>query len=203
MASAFDTLLAIERAGQLNPVQKTELDTLRAQGAQPSDPGVPMPFSFDYAGEAQKAYGDLGAYYDRLLRESRGDMNKVLSRMVEDYDRGMRIRREDYQAAKDQAAQSVYANAKSRGINQTSAYGAPGRGIADMLLQKLSQPIDTNYARANESALIGNTRQTQDITTEEQRKEAALEQERRTNAASLANERGTQAYNKWSATQLV
>lgn len=52
-------------------------------------------FNFDYAAEAEKAYGELGVYYDRILRESEGDLNLALSRLVEDYDRGLRVRKED------------------------------------------------------------------------------------------------------------
>src|SRR5260370_659260 len=60
-------------------------------GGAASRPAIPA-FNFDYAGEAAKAFGELGPYYDKLLTDYKGDMNKILSRLIEDYDNGIRIK---------------------------------------------------------------------------------------------------------------
>lgn len=99
-------------------------------------------FEFDYEAEAQKAYGELGAYYDRILKESQGDMNKALARMTEDYDRGVRVKKEEATLGREaltlaqgeadrQAAQNrrgVIANALSRGLYQRSAFDTTPQG---------------------------------------------------------------------------
>lgn len=121
----------------------------------------PPAFNFDYKAEAEKAYGELGGYYERLLRESQGDMNKVLSRLVEDYNQGIRFKREDAatqtgaldladQQAGEEAVlqkQGVMNNALSRGLYQKSAFTPPaqqaeeGMGIASQNFQTLAQRL--------------------------------------------------------------
>jgi len=122
--------------------------------------GVPAPFNFDYAGEATKAYGELGSYYDRILKESKGDMNLALARLKEDYETGTRIRKEDLgqnqaeaQALDTEAQrrdilekQGVVGNALDRGLYQKSAFepaataqpGGAGYGIPDTNMANLT-----------------------------------------------------------------
>lgn len=172
------------------------------------------PFNFDYPTETTKAYGELNDYYTRLLTESKGDMNKVLSRLVEDYDRGLRFKTEDLAVAKDAnqyqqglAERSAVNNALSRGIYNKSQY-APGQyGIADTMLTEAKTPyekartaLDTGFSRYKETAGVDLARQQTDLPEEERRKEFALEQERRQRAAEIANLRGQQSYQKYSST---
>lgn len=183
--------------------------------------GVPMPdFNFDYAAEAQKAYGDLGAYYDRILKESEGDMNKVLARLATDYETGVRRRKEDLtttqgQMTEDQllalqnAGRAVQENALARGIYQKSAYAPSGYGVADTTLKEVTDPINTGYARqgktlltsftrAQEDAGTGYERQKTDIPEQQKRYAYDLEQQRRREASDLANTRGSRAFSDWS-----
>jgi hypothetical protein len=175
-------------------------------------------FSFDYAAEAQKAYGDLGTYYDRLLKESKGDLNLALSRMVEDYNRGLRIKTEDKSRGEQQAniaetqgRQRVQNNAIARGIYTKSQFVPnpnpdEGFGVADTMLQNTLQPINqqrtnllTSFNRYKEGADVAKSRQEIDLPEKQRRYEANLEQQRRKESASLANERGQQAYQKYLA----
>lgn len=188
---------------------------------QTTSGGVPMPdFNFDYAQEAQKAYGELGAYYDRILKESEGDMNKVLARMATDYETGVRRRKEDLtttqgQMTEDQllslqnAGRAVQDNALSRGIYQKSAYAPGGYGVADQLLKETTDPINTGYARqgqtlmssftrANEDATTGYERNKTDIPEQQKRYAYDLEQQRRRESSDLANTRGSRAFSDWS-----
>lgn len=165
----------------------------------------PPAFNFDYAGEATKAYGELGAYYDRILKESQGDLNKALARLVEDYNRGIRFKQEDTTQQTQQAEKNIVNNALSRGLYQQSAFTpqstdlAKGFGIPSQNVVEARQRINQGFNRYKEQADVNLARQQQDLPEQQQRKEFALEQERRQRAGELANERGAQAYNKYQA----
>ncbi len=169
-------------------------------------------FNFDYAGEAQKAYGDLGAYYDRLLTESKGDLKLALSRMVEDYNTGLRIRRESTATSKADvtrrqaiATDRGQGNLINRGLFSQSQFTpnqpGTGYGVGDTILTNLITPfinankrLDTSQANYEEAAALRKARTETDLPLKQTRYEANLEQNRRKEAASLANTRGTQAY---------
>lgn len=180
-------------------------------GKYMSSGGIPT-FSFDYAGEAQKAYGELGVYYDRILREAQGDMNKALARLTQDYDRGLRISREDY-ATQQQALNtreqstidSVKDNALARGLYRKSAYGE-GMGITDTNIQEAKQPIqmqrDLNQrslSRYEEESLLQKQRQETDLPEAFERQKHDQEQNRRKESASMAEQRGARAYQDFQA----
>lgn len=174
---------------------------------------VPGPFNFNFEEEAKKAYGELGTYYTRLITEYKGDLNKIFSRLMEDYDRGVRDTRADAGVAKadlalqDQAAKrSTQASALSRGLYQKSLFGPPsgGYGIPDTelaqkteLIDRARQKVDTGVSRYEELYGVGGvqrTRAAQDQTQQAARREFELEQQRREQAAGMANTRGSQAY---------
>lgn len=202
----LETLSNIEASGNLNPVQRTRLQQLRATYPNVGNVsgGVPM-FSFDYAGEAQKAYGEFGAYYDRILRESQGDMNKVLARLTEDYNRGVRIKKEDTETQRQNLERSVRDNALARGLYQKSPYdqalNAPfgGMGIPQSTYERANAPLQQGLNRYVEGATIEKQRQEVDIPEAQKRKEFDLEQQRRREAADLANNRAQQAYSKFQS----
>lgn len=119
---------------------------------------VPPPFTFDYAEEAKKAYGELAPYYTQLIQWAQGDMNKILARLTEDYDRGLRVKTENtnlgmekYNRAQSQADirqtqanQNIMNNALARGLYQQSVYdnnAAPqqGYGMPDVSFNKSNQ----------------------------------------------------------------
>lgn len=212
MASELETLMAIESSGQLNPAQQSRLQQLRQSGSYGNAEGIiggPIntgpgfsgsgggnPFSFDYAAEATKAYGELGAYYDRILKESQGDLNKALARLEEDYTVGKRYRAEQTQ----QTTQSVQSNALARGLYQKSlADPSGGMGIPDMKLKESLLPIQ----RSQEQADVSRSRSLVDLPEKQKRNEFELEQQRREKAAALAETRGARAYTDFSARNLV
>jgi len=90
---------------------EAQADFIATNGAKAGGGGGIPTFNFDFAAEAEKAYGELGVYYDRILKESRGDVDKALSRLVEDYDRGLRIKTEDTDRALINANRQVQNNA--------------------------------------------------------------------------------------------
>lgn len=157
-------------------------------------------FNFDYAGEATKAYGELGAYYDRIIKESQGDVNKALARLVEDYNRGIRFKKEDAQTTTQNVTRSVQDNALARGIYQKSAFDpSGGYGIADATLAQQTEPINTALSRYQETAGVDLNRQQTDLPEQEKRKEYDLEQQRRKESADITNSRASQAYQKYQS----
>ena len=173
-------------------------------------PSIPT-FNFDYEKAAQEAYGELGAYYDRILKESQGDLTLALSRLTEDYDRGLRIKKEDTATSQQDLAQTeklaqrrVQDNALARGLYQNSVTGAEGKGIPDQDLIEAMYPInrqrenvDLNLRRYEEGQKTGKTRTEQDLRTRQERYEYDQEQNRRKEAASIANDRGSRAFNRF------
>lgn len=182
-------------------------------GGGGSGGGVPS-FNFDYVAEAEKAYGELGAYYTRILSEAQGDTTKALARLTQDYETGLRFRREDVafqqkglDTRSQQADRSAVNNALARGIFQKSAYDpSGGMGIADTMRTEAQQPINrareqllTGQQRYEEQSLLNKTRRTEDLQEAQRRREFQLEQERRRQAGELANQRGQMAYQKFSS----
>lgn len=179
-----------------------------------SQGGGQQGFNFDFAGEAQKAYDELGSYYDRILSESRGDLNKALARLTEDYDRGIRLKKEDVATARqqlgirqDQANKLGVNNALARGIYQQSAYDPNGGyGIQDTAQREndqafatQQQALDRDLSRYTEAAGVAKSRAETDLPETQRRNEFALEQQRRTEAGQMANERATRALTRYNA----
>jgi len=161
--------------------------------------GIPT-FDFDFAAEAEKAYGELGVYYDRILKETRGDVDKALSRLVEDYDRGLRIKTEDTDQALINANRQVQNNALRRGIFSKSLFDpSGGRGIFDETQKRATQPIEQSKERFIEGADIQKSRTETDLAEGQKRREFELEQNRRKEAAALSETRGERAFRKFSA----
>lgn len=163
------------------------------------------PFDFNYEEAAKEAYGELGPYYDRLLKESQGDLNLAISRLTEDYDRGVRIRSEDATLGNEQDVAANQRNALARGIYNTSLFepfGAGQRGIAD--IANPNNPFGMNIAnrnrgltRANEASTIDKSRSLVDLPEKQRRYEANLEQERRRESASLVESKANKALQKY------
>lgn len=175
--------------------------------------GIPS-FNFDFAAEAEKAYGELGLYYDRILRESKGDTNLALSRLTEDYERGKRIRREDLPIQQEslslqrkQRIDNLRNSQSRRGILSDSVYDpSGGRGLADEETREAELPFDRssesllrNFTRQEEQDTITKGRTETDLRTRQEREEADMEQRRRKEAAELSNIRGERAYRNFSA----
>lgn len=184
-------------------------------------------FNFDYTGEAQKAYGELGTYYDRLFKDYKGDMNKILARLVEDYATGVRLKRTstaEAQTAQDfqqgQAVDRTTGALINRGLLSTSAYAPPptnaqpgqqGYGTGDTIFTNLLTPFkaktttraanladyETRYGE-NGTLL---TRKRADTTQSIDEKQFALEQQRREQAATMADQRASRAYNSYLASR--
>jgi hypothetical protein len=169
-------------------------------------------FDFNFEDEAKKAYGELGAYYDRILRESQGDVNLAITRLDEDYSRGERYKRENIAIQLDQQEQQ-----RKQAINQTegvsNARGLMGRssfaggfGLGDErkntvidAFNKNKTATETDLTRFLEGNKIERERKVTDMRTNLQRKEFDLEQNRRKESADLANIRGQRALSRFNS----
>jgi len=177
--------------------------------------GTAAPFNFDYVKAATDAYGELGVYYDRILNESKGDLNLALSRLVEDYDKGVRIQTEDTTTANQATTQSNQANALARGLYQKSLFDpfnktpdTAGMGLADMNNPNnpYGQTIDQrnlSLARYKDTAGTSLSRSNIDLPEKQRRYAADLEQQRRTESATMADTRGSRALTKWQSDSMV
>lgn len=210
MASNNDIDLAFQRAGigraptaadysyyaSYPDAGRVEGD-LRASGGPSTNS-----YGFDYAKAAQDAYGEIGPYYHNLLVQYQGDMNKVLARLQQDYETGARYHATDTQTALGNADRSVMNNALARGTYQLSAYDPrAGYGLPSQDVARAEQPIQQAQQRYTEQADLNLSRQKQDQADALTKFTTANEQAQRTEAASLANSRGAQAYNSYQAKQ--
>jgi hypothetical protein len=161
------------------------------------------------------AMEELRPYYERILKEEGGDVEKAKVRLDEDYQRGVRIQREDtataktaqgtpmlagetpvqyYNRTKDLVGEfptegtSLFSNLNKRGVTQS--------GIADVQGTKLrtsqearQEAIDTALKRYEENAGINKSRTLADTESEWQRRQFALEEEKKTNAATLGRQK--------------
>lgn len=209
----FEYLSAVERQGDINPVQRTRLEELKRQyGAGAGFAGGA--FSFDYEAAAKAAYGELGTYYDRILRESQGDLNKALARLLEDYNRGVRFKEEDVKIGGERidyaerlAKKRIIDSALARGLYQKSpgepsgGFGIPDVEFADLATRTGFQrgDIARGLARFKETAGVQKGRQEVDLPEKQVRYAADLERTRRLEAAELASLRGSQAYTKYQS----
>lgn len=186
-----------------------------AQGGGGTTGGGTQVNNFDFAAEAQKAYGELGLYYDRLLKESQGDTTKVLARLTEDYDTGLRNQTQDTQATQagydraqteaDRQAglgrENLVSSAVGRGIYQKSAYGpandqANGRGIFDTNLLNFNTGVNAatnerNIAKTKSGDLLTRWTQGAKTTLSRNTEDANLKQTRY--AAELQRNRAIEA----------
>lgn len=149
-------------------------------------------FNFDFEGENTKAYNELGAYYDRILKEANGDVDLALSRLQQDYETGNRNRAINRANAIDR----TIASANARGIYSKSSFDpGAGFGLADENIKDTQLVYDEQQRQADTSK----QRTEMDKKTALEREKFRLEQERRTRAAELANSRGQRAYQSYAA----
>lgn len=172
-----------------------------------------------------EALEELRPYYERILKEEGGDVEKAKLRLEEDYKRGIRINREDYEKAKGNYGPPMYQGETAQQYyNRTKGmYGTnPDEGIA--LLENLAkrgilqsgiakvdssklataqqrrqEAIDAALKRYEEESGIKRERSLEDIGTEWERRQFALGEEKKESAATM----GRQARSDEIATQEI
>lgn len=164
-----------------------------------------------------RALEELRPYYERILAEEGGDVDKAIRRLGEDYERGLRIQREDYDVARGQygpamapgetAAQyynrtkDEYGTFPTEGISllgELNKRGILQSGIAETRAKKLQtaqslrqQALDRAIKRYQEQAGIDKERATEDIETAWARRQFELGEEKKEKAGTLARSKRT------------
>ena len=161
------------------------------------------------------ALEELKPYYKRILKEEGGDVKKAKGRLEEDYQRGIRIQREDWKTAKKNygpqmtagespiqyynRTKAEYGTMPTEGISQFSNLnrrGVASSGIATTEGNKLrtsqearQEAIDLSLKRYNERAGINRARSLEDIASNWARRQFMLAEEKKTNAAILGRQK--------------
>ena len=162
-------------------------------------------FNFDFDAAAKEAYGELGSYYNELLLKSQGDVNKALSRLVEDYNTGTRYKAEDTAKAITESNKNIVNSALARGLYQKSAFDTSssptqGYGIPSQNIAESTDIINQSLQRFKEAEGTQLARKQVDIPQQQKEYESELEQRRRQESGQLANLRGEQALKKAQST---
>lgn len=218
--SDYQNLLAIEKAGQLNPAQRTQLEALKKNSPSGSGGNIPA-FSFDYAQAEAEARAKLEPYYAQKLADAKGDVELAKRYIEEDYQRGMRTAAEDRatQLTEDATTAREETDVVREGLNKRGLLfgeipmgqqisAAPLSGLAqnqviNPLQQKQAarkQAIERAIARQEEVAGVTRTRGIEEQNILYPRQEQALLEEKenkvQTQYVPLAEERARERYNQ-------
>lgn len=184
--------------------------------------------STDYAGEIERAYDDLGAYYDELLKLADDDLNLALSRLQQDYETGVRFQREsagiseealdlarlDMAGNIDSAKRVLEKNLVSRGVLRGSPLTSDtNMGIATQSQNRLQGDINLLEDRQNlreQEFQLGQeqdtflrdqafTRGKEDVTREDVRYRKQLAEERKQKATTLGSSRAARAFQRFES----
>lgn len=207
-----------------NPNERSRYE--RELGLVPTTSGGA--FNFDYASETEKAYNDLGKYYEELLDMSNDDINLALSRLQEDFDTGKRFQREnsgisrqtlalarqDLVSSVDTAKRTLVGNQLERGIyNKSNFDQGTNMGLATKEQNRLQENVnrseqkldlsekqfDLEEAQSGELAQRSLTRGQEDLDRQKERYTKSLEEERKQKAGDLASSRAQRAYQRFES----
>lgn len=169
----------------------------------------------DWAEYEKQALEELRPYYERLLKEEGGDVEKAKLRLEDDYKAGIRINREDYNTAKanlgeqikpGESIQDYYNRAKSmygsnpqegvglldelakRGMLQSGFAKTDTSNLATAQ-QRRQEAIQTAKNRYEEQAGITKGRAMEDLTTQWQRRQFELGQQQNVDTGNLARQK--------------
>lgn len=185
-------------------------------------------FGFNFEAEVDKAFNELGKYYDFILTEAEGDLNRALARLEEDYTTGKRQRMESFNLTKEAQAlaQDAFStNAESayrtlatrnlqRGISRQSAFDPTGgRGIADVEEKRLADRIgmgqseldlrekgqDLQFNQSGELLDTQYERISEDLPRDFERFKREKEEQRKIDAGNLALSREQRAFQRFES----
>lgn len=160
------------------------------------------------------ALEELRPYYERILKEEGGDVEKAKARIEEDYNRGIRVTRQDWETAKTgqgtpirpgesiadyyNRAKNEYGTFSQEGIQAVSNLNKRGilsSGIANVSAanlatdqQRRQQALDLAMQRYEEQSGITRGRNIEDTNTAWDRKQFDLGEEKKVRAAQMARQ---------------
>jgi len=180
----------------------------------------------DFSTYYTQAYNDLESYYKTILQQEGGDVDKAISRLKEDYDKGMRVAMEDYTtdiaysresaaaAKKEEAATAVKEGRALTG--ELIGRGVSAGGLAetkkeelksaqdlrreaiDRALKKSESELGTTLERSQEDTTTTQKRGTEDVASEWQKYQTEKAMEREEKSLGLAESRYGREFNALS-----
>jgi hypothetical protein len=162
----------------------------------------------------QEALAQLTPYYNRILQEEGGDVEKAKVRLQQDYQRGLRVNQEDYKTAvagygagvnPGETIQDYYNRTKGLSgtnpqegislLDELAKRGIMNSGFAKTdtanlatAQQRRQEALQTAKNRYIEQAGVTNNRAVEDAATAWQRRQFELGQQKTVDAATLARE---------------
>lgn len=127
MATELEYLRAV--GSERNPAQETRYRELTGMNNAGTPTGLQVP---NYQQYYDTAYSSLQAYYQRLLTEEGGNVERVKRRLEEDYQRGNRITMEDFVTKTAQSQEEYGANTKQEALVRQQE----DRSLEDNLLSR-------------------------------------------------------------------
>lgn len=165
----------------------------------------------------KEALEELRPYYERILKEEGGDVERAKRRMEEDYGRGLRMKREDYELAKEtygpylkegetlpeylartriKGTQGMFLEEGQELVGQLGRRGVFYGGLAEQARGKLAtsqqrrqEAIDRALARYEEEAGLGYTRGVEDLDIALERRKFELGEEKKERAGLLGRQK--------------
>ena len=161
------------------------------------------------------ALAELTPYYERILKEEGGDVEKAKARLEQDYQRGIRMKREDWETATKAEGPtmiagetpteyynrtkgssgtspsegiSLFSNLNKRGVSQSGIANVEGKKMVTSQ-QARQEAIDRALKRYEEEAGITKSRGIEDANTNWERRQFELTESKKTDAATLARQK--------------
>lgn len=181
----------------------------RMAGAPTAIPPIKlMPLS-DYE---KLALEELRPYYERILKEEGGDVERAKRRLDEDYQRGVRVAREDTNIQRKQLTdvtipqekQNLQESLIKRGLmNTETVNGMATGGVPSQLQNKLAddqrrrqEAIERALSRYEDTEGIRKGRAFEDIGTEWDRRQFALGEEKKQRAVTMGRMKREDEYSQ-------
>ena len=208
----------------VNPQTGVWDDTYWAEVAEPqlkqaygqSGDGISS-FNFDWGQSEKDALEKLRPYYEEVMAEAEGDVDRAKKIMEEDYTTGKRTRAEDIVSSRQaqganekQQKQDFLTTMNQRGL-LFGGSGSGGRGAASGFAQRAYTPTSDKQTLRRQAIERALTR-SEDIATKQKSRgfEAAdielkrrlrdMEEEKRKRASEMATLKYGRDYDKWAAT---
>lgn len=202
-------------SGDLDPEMQEFADLIAQLTGSPIE--LPPLKVKDWEEYEKAALEELKPYYTRILKEEGGDVERAKKRMQEDYDRGLRIKREDYETAKKlygdklkpgetlpqylartrlQGKEGMFIEEGQELVEQMGKRGLFRSGIMTGEVGKLGtsqekrqQAIDRALSRYEEESGLGFTRGMEDVKTAWGRRKFELGEEKKERAGIIGRQK--------------
>jgi hypothetical protein len=162
-------------------------------------------FSFNWEQAEADALEKLRPYYEEVLAEARGDVERAKQIIEEDYQRGVRYREEDLQVAQEGWAReeprqrnALLEDLNRRGFLQSSIRTGEEEYLTETQTAT-REATERALQRQEELAGVERSRGVEELDIKLPRYERELMEEKKTKAADMATMKYGRDYDKWLA----